>query len=523
MYEVTSRTTAPYASICYITCTWADGSATRASGVVVGRNDVLTANHVVYDPQLGYAVTINVTPAADTRPYSAPFGSFTSVGVVATRNADGNWDRDFDGLVAPSEAQNDMALIGLRAPIGDTTGWLATAPDSADFYGTMVGYPGRGTGMMEEAVYADASASWGVFNIASGLGAGASGGPLLHATAAGPTVVGVLSSGNSSNTTSTYAGLFGSGSWQWLTAAMAANDGVIGTTGQGYALNTSFPPATMFTGGAGADTLTGSAADDSFTGGGGDDILNGMGGTDTALYAGARNDYILARSGGGITVQHRSGTDGRDTLLNMERVAFADKTVNLEIGARAQSIAPAQLKALEELYVAFFNRVPEADGLAYWIGQTAAGRPLADSADAFYGAALLYPAQTGYSASMGSAAFVDLVYRNVLGRTAGADAEGLAYWTNALDSGAAGRGSLVTNILNTAHTFKGNATWGWVADLLDNKAAVAHKVAVEMGLGGVTPQASISQGMAIAAAVTPTDTAAAIALIGVTDGFSTLG
>ena len=49
MYEITQRTEAPYRAICYIECTWVDGSRTSASGVVVGVNDVLTAMHVVYD------------------------------------------------------------------------------------------------------------------------------------------------------------------------------------------------------------------------------------------------------------------------------------------------------------------------------------------------------------------------------------------------------------------------------------------------------------------------------------------
>lgn len=122
---------------------------------------------------------------------------------------------------------------------------------------------------------------------------------------------------------------------------------------------------------------------------------------------------------------------------------------------------------------------------------------------------------------MTHADFVNVIYRNVLGRPGGADAEGLAYWTTALSSGAQSRGGLVTTILATAHTFKGDATYGYVADLLDNKAAVANTFAVEKGLSYNTPEASITNGMAIAGAVTATSTAAAITLIGVTDGFAT--
>jgi len=52
-----------------------------------------------------------------------------------------------------------------------------------------------------------------------------------------------------------------------------------------------------------------------------------------------------------------------------------------------------------------------------------------------------------------------------------------------------------------------------VADLLDNKIAVANKIAIEWGL---TYNANAyQQGVAIAAAITPTDTSAALALVGI--------
>ncbi len=91
-----------------------------------------------------------------------------------------NWDSNGDGLLTDAEAQWDMALIGLTSRIGDTTGWLGLSSVSSDFNGTMVGYPSRGTGMMAASVFADASASYGVFDIASDLGTGASGRPLLY-------------------------------------------------------------------------------------------------------------------------------------------------------------------------------------------------------------------------------------------------------------------------------------------------------------------------------------------------------
>jgi hypothetical protein len=174
-----------------------------------------------------------------------------------------------------------------------------------------------------------------------------------------------------------------------------------------------------------------------------------------------------------------------------------------------------QTQKLAELYVAFFNRVPDADGMSYWLDQVKAGQGFNQIAESFYNAGVAYSQLTGFSSTMSNADFINVIYKNVLGRKEGADEGGLSFWDDSLQSGRASRGSLVSDILNSAHTFKGNATWGWVADLLDNKIAVATQFSIDMGLNYNTPEASIQQGMAIAAAITSTDTHAAIALIGV--------
>ncbi|MBR7800338.1 M64 family metallopeptidase [Undibacterium fentianense] len=205
-------------------------------------------------------------------------------------------------------------------------------------------------------------------------------------------------------------------------------------------------------------------------------------------------------------------------VRNIENLQFQDFSVNLNIHYNASTITKAQLSDLTDLYVAFFNRIPDADGLNYWIDQFKAGKSLANIGNSFYEAAIGYTALTGYSANMTPESLVNIVYKNVLGRTDGADPEGLTYWSGQLSSGAATPGTLVHSILESAHSFKGNVTWGWVADLLDNKAAVAEKFAVDWALNYLNSETSISQGMAIAKMVTPTDTQAAIALIGLSEG-----
>lgn len=201
-----------------------------------------------------------------------------------------------------------------------------------------------------------------------------------------------------------------------------------------------------------------------------------------------------------------------------ESIQFLDFSINPNIHQNAKSLPKASLKSLQDLYVAYFNRIPEADGLNYWISQMKAGMSLEQIGNAFYASAILYPDLTGYSSSMTSAEFVNIIYKNALGRKEGADAEGLAYWTQQLNSGKESKGSMVHTILGTAHNFKGDATWGWVADLLDNKAELTNKFAVEWGLNYLTETASITNGMKLASLITPTDITVALGLIGIADG-----
>ena len=517
MYEITDRTAAPYRSICYIVSEWSDGTSMRASGVVVGPNDVLTAHHVVYDIQRGYASKLTVIPGADTTPYSAPLGSWSNVTSIDTRSP--NWDVDSDHLLWEFESQYDLALLGLGSRIGDTTGWLTPSAWGGSGTLTLAGYPARGTGLMVTTASVTAQTSAAVFVAQDALGPGASGGPILRTTSSGTELVGVLSAGDADLIESTYAGFFSAGNYLWLLGAIASND-TPSSLPMGYGLR---QPLAGTAGTLVNDTLTGTASNDVFKGSPGTDTLDGLGGIDTLMVSGPRSSYALRHAAdGAVIVTNQIGqAEGITILKNFERIAFADVTVNLTIGATATALPAADLKTLTELYVAFFNRVPEADGLAYWIGQSQAGMGITQMADAFYAAALAYPTQTGYSAGMSAGDFVQHIYRNTLGRSDGGDAEGQAYWSKALTEGTETRGSLVRTMLWAAHNFKGDATWGWVADLLDNKAAVAQQFAITDGLNYNTPQASIAATQAIAAAVVPAGTAAAVALIGVTDGFVT--
>ncbi|MBC3873144.1 DUF4214 domain-containing protein [Undibacterium flavidum] len=237
-----------------------------------------------------------------------------------------------------------------------------------------------------------------------------------------------------------------------------------------------------------------------------------------ATFAGIRNAYKISKTSTGFSVKELSGAGTTVNLSGQTSAKFADVTVNLLVGDKSKTIPAASLKTLIELYIAFFNRVPDADGMSYWIDQIKAGVNVDQLSASFYDAAVQFTALTGYSATMSNEQFVRIIYQNVLGRsgaTAPPDAD-VAYWAGELASGKP-KGFLVATMLNSAHTFANDPEWGWVPQLLDNKVTVGTFFAIQQGLNYNTSEESISKGMDIAKAVTSTDISLAKTKIGMTD------
>lgn len=233
-------------------------------------------------------------------------------------------------------------------------------------------------------------------------------------------------------------------------------------------------------------------------------------------FPGPRNNYTITRTLTGFSVTDKVGTGGTASYTTASLFKFSDVTVNLLVGDKSKTIPAAQLQSLVELYIAFFNRVPDADGMSYWIDKIKDGTTIEQLSNNFYSAAILYSSVTGYKESMSNAEFITVIYKNVLGRDE-VDQGGMDYWSASLASGTQTRGTLINTIINSAHSFKGDVKYGWVADLLDNKVTVGNYFAIEQGLNYLTAEDSISKGITIAKAVTATDTAASKLLIGMND------
>ncbi|MBK9572632.1 MAG: Ig-like domain-containing protein [Rhodoferax sp.] len=78
--------------------------------------------------------------------------------------------------------------------------------------------------------------------------------------------------------------------------------------------------------------MVGSEGHNSFTGGVGNDVIDGKAGIDTAVFSGARALYSFTLGAATITVAANTGTDGVDSLSNIERLQFADARVAIDTG-----------------------------------------------------------------------------------------------------------------------------------------------------------------------------------------------
>lgn len=165
------------------------------------------------------------------------------------------------------------------------------------------------------------------------------------------------------------------------------------------------------------------------------------------------------------------------------------------------SIDTATRTQLIELYVAYFNRAPDASGLNYWAGKIANdGWTVAQVAGSFMDQAEVAAAYPAYQTT---SEFIAKVYTNVLNRAA--DNAGKAYWTTQLNSGAVSKPNFIMAIVNAAKSTTGTAA---DAATLANKAAVGEYFAVTKGLNDTAAAATVMAGVTSdAASVTAAQTA----------------
>ena len=120
---------------------------------------------------------------------------------------------------------------------------------------------------------------------------------------------------------------------------------------------------------------------------------------------------------------------------------------------------------ITRLYFGAFDRLPDRDGLAYWMGQQKAGMSFNQISASFV---VSEEFQKTYG-SLDNTNFVERVYQNVLHRSS--DASGKSYWVGQLNNGFS-RGDLLASFTESTE-FKAN-TKDKVALTLDYIGLLGH-------------------------------------------------
>jgi hypothetical protein len=236
----------------------------------------------------------------------------------------------------------------------------------------------------------------------------------------------------------------------------------------------------ILAGGSGNDRLASLGDDDVVVGGGGDDILDGGAGTDTAGYGGNQSSYTLQIGAGSTTISdRRPGEDGTDTLIDIELLDFASGTFDLTKFGGPAGLSQAEFESFIELYIAYFNRAPDAIGLNFWGTAYANGTTLSEMAALF---ADQDETRATYPDGTSNVGFATAVYNNVLGRVP--DKDGLDFWVGQLDSGNVSRDQFILEVLGGVQPGSSDRAY------LDLKVDIGAYFAVHKGMSDVANAAA---------------------------------
>jgi len=191
----------------------------------------------------------------------------------------------------------------------------------------------------------------------------------------------------------------------------------------------------LLTGGAAADIIDGLGGNDVLTGGGGNDRIDGGAGRDIALYSGPRARYGVLHQAPHWVVRDDIGTEGLDLLLNVERVAFSDLSVALDLDGDAGTVA----RLIGTLVGPAAVRNPELVGIGLWLADSGTG-----------GEALAaIAAEARFGSSPPHADVVRAIWSNLTGTEIGAG--DLALFTGLLANGTFNPASLAWAAANTPY------------------------------------------------------------------------
>ncbi len=174
-----------------------------------------------------------------------------------------------------------------------------------------------------------------------------------------------------------------------------------------------------------AANITGTGNADVLKPGAGNNAVDGGAGIDTVVYAGSKNNFTITKADWGFDVVDKTGANGHDSLINVERIQFDDGFVAIDDNA-------AQIY---RLYSATYGREPDAAGEGYWLSRMDANTSIQQISREFMlgGDGKGQPEFVQmYGANSSDSTFLTQLYHNILGRDP--DAAGYQYWLDVMNN-----------------------------------------------------------------------------------------
>lgn len=192
-------------------------------------------------------------------------------------------------------------------------------------------------------------------------------------------------------------------------------------------------------------------------------IINGEDGTDNVFFVNGQSSYTIEFGGPSVYISDRiSSADTNNTLLGVETVTFSNGSLDASWFSGARSLAmtdPAQFTLVSQMYLAYFNRAPDAVGLDFWANAKYNG--YTDSQIASYFAATpeslaVFGTVSTQSSMQQINDFVNGVYENVLNRQP--DAGGLQFWSNNIKNGSITPSDYILVVINSVNAQSDSAS-----------------------------------------------------------------
>ncbi len=193
--------------------------------------------------------------------------------------------------------------------------------------------------------------------------------------------------------------------------------------------------AIKVTGGSGSNFIIGDNANQTFYSGDGNDVLNGGGGndfvrggkdSDKATFNGNSDHYKVTYEYGKTIVTSLDNPNDVVTLVNVESLQFADKTLDASSHAK-------DLSWIATLYQQVLGRQADLGGFQSWSQASGGGVSAGDAALSFLRSGESQQRSGVVFDQLDAAARIEYLYTQILGRQS--DAAGKAYWAQQYAAG----------------------------------------------------------------------------------------